>query len=203
MSQLLTTPITQHEFSRAVAAQRPIRNQSFQNTVFNKGNYKGMKFTNCDFSGVDFQAVAFQDCSFMGCDMRGSHMDGCSIINTTFAHCMLERQHIEHVHLWNIQYNACTFTDSKFGPTSGDMIDFTQCYSIIDAGQDIRGYRFFAVRNTETGYMVKAGCRWYDPGTAFRHWIIGETSRHISDIAASVKHKIMLIRGEATARGWT
>ena len=43
--------------------------------------------------------------------------------------------------------------------------------SILIAGEDSRGYRFYAQRNNKNGeWEIKAGCRRFSPSNAVAHW---------------------------------
>jgi len=71
--------------------------------------------------------------------------------------------------------------------------------SIIDAGQDVRGYRFVAVRH-DNGLRIGAGCRWFTLPEARAHWL----QAHDDDPAlrAECITKVALIESVASARGW-
>jgi len=71
--------------------------------------------------------------------------------------------------------------------------------SVIDAGQDRRGYRFVAIRG-EKDVMVLAGCHWFTLAEAQKHWL----GRHKDNKALRVEclAKVGLIDETAKARGW-
>ena len=73
--------------------------------------------------------------------------------------------------------------------------------SIIDAGQDARGYRFVGVQH-DCGLMIAAGCRWFTLAEALTHWspqkYDGPRERQIECF-----NKVALIAAVAEARGWT
>jgi uncharacterized protein YjbI with pentapeptide repeats len=67
--------------------------------------------------------------------------------------------------------------------------------TVIDAGQDARGYRFVAVQHDD-GPMIAAGCRWLTLAEALEHWS-GESTN-----GAECRSKIELIAAVAAQRGW-
>ncbi len=69
--------------------------------------------------------------------------------------------------------------------------------SVIDGGQDRRGYRFVGV-SRDTGFMVAAGCRWFTFHEAL-HWWTGSGK---STNAAECLAKVEMIAAEAARRGW-
>jgi hypothetical protein len=65
--------------------------------------------------------------------------------------------------------------------------------SIIDAGKDVRGYRF--VLRFGVPHMVSAGCRWFEVSEALDHWS-DENNEH------GQRDKILYLIDEAKRRGW-
>ncbi|UOF76895.1 pentapeptide repeats [Bacteriophage sp.] len=63
--------------------------------------------------------------------------------------------------------------------------------SVIDAGQDSRGYRFVGIQQEE-GYRIAAGCRWLNLEKAQAHWANN----------AEATGKIEMIEREAKRRNW-
>ena len=63
--------------------------------------------------------------------------------------------------------------------------------TLIDAGQDSRGYRFIARRGDPM--MIAAGCRWLRAAEAREHWANNP----------ECLGKVEMIVAEATRRGWT
>ena len=70
---------------------------------------------------------------------------------------------------------------------------------LIDAGQDIRGYRFVAVKNGGD-IFITAGCRWLCLDDAKNHWAESHNDR--PELKAECLAKVSLIESVATARGW-
>lgn len=69
--------------------------------------------------------------------------------------------------------------------------------TIIDAGQDLRGYRFVAVQWPDW-LRIAAGCRWFTLNEALAHWGAGSKSKN----AEECLRKVEMIEAEARRRGW-
>ena len=63
--------------------------------------------------------------------------------------------------------------------------------TVIDAGQDNRGYRFVARQGDPM--LIAAGCRWLTAAEAREHWANNP----------ECLGKVEMIIAEATRRGWT
>jgi hypothetical protein len=77
--------------------------------------------------------------------------------------------------------------DGTYNLRGADLSGIT----LIDAGQDRRGYRFVARQGDPM--MIAAGCRWLTIADAREHW-----ANNLECLG-----KVEMIVAEATRRGWT
>lgn len=67
----------------------------------------------------------------------------------------------------------------------------------IDAGQDIRGYRFVGIPYDD-GIRIAAGCRWFTLAEAREHWAGDDRPSN-----AECRERVEMIARIARRRGWT
>ena len=103
----------------------------------------------------------------------------------------LSGANLSGAHLYGAHLSGANLYGANLSYTNLYGADLSGVASVIDAGQDVRGYRFVAVR-WDDGLRIVAGCRWFTLGEALTHWFTdGEPRR-----------KVDMIETEAHARGW-
>lgn len=125
-----------------------------------------------------------------GACLRGADLQGANLRGSDLRRADLRDTNLRRANLRNADLRGADLEDAILhgadlgGPT------------IIDAGQEKRGYRFVAIPH-EDGIRIAAGCRWFTIAEARAHW-----GRDIAPSDAECLARIEMIARVARSRGW-
>jgi pentapeptide repeat protein len=139
-----------------------------------------MKLTRTEVIDVIARRGELEGVDLSGLDLTGVAFDGLSLKRADLTSCDLSRADFRYCDLSGATFRSACLTDAEFGSAkllnaslADAAIDCARslwnAHCVIDAGFDVRGYRFVGVRH-DHGWMVKAGCRWFDMHKAQLHW---------------------------------
>ena len=138
----------------------------------------GAKLVGANLAGANLYAA-----KLVGANLAGANLYAAKLVSANLAGANLDGANLYRADLYR-----ANLADAKLVGTS-----------VIDAGQDVRGFRFVAVPHVD-GPCVAAGCRWLRIEQAREHW----QTAHASDLPlrAECLAKVDLIEKIALARGW-
>lgn len=143
-----------------------------------------------DFSFFDFSGSRFVEFEFENCVFRNSHFDHCYFSHCKFRNCDFSYASLMGVVAVRSMLSGCNMVDSRLNDSvwmggTWARCDFNNSYladlgapslSLVDnnlvlAGQDTRGYQFYAFSDADNIVNIRAGCRYYrGMRDAREHW---------------------------------
>jgi uncharacterized protein YjbI with pentapeptide repeats len=117
---------------------------------------EGGLFAGADFSRADLSESVLTRCDFTGARFIGADLSGCTLDRADFTDADLTGVDLRDAQIESAIFKGCT--------------------GLVDAGTDPRGYRFVGVKQDDSSWRVKAGCRWYGIKQAIQHWRYDENN---------------------------
>ena len=161
---------------------------------------------------VDMHNQNLRDTNFKDADLRGANLEDADLRRANLCCANLNAANLNGANLGAASLRG---TDLSGADLRGAKLRFTdlcganlqgadlRCaiirgHSTIDAGEDMRGYRFIGVQNRR-GLHIAAGCNWFTLHEAMAHW----KPREFPPVsAAECLGKVEMIAAEAQRRGW-
>ncbi len=140
-----------------------------------------------DLGGADLGGADLSGANLSGANLREADLGDADLGNTNLSQANLSHANLSNTDLVDADLGGADLSGANLSNTN-----------LIDAGQDVRGFRFVGVRQKD-GVMISAGCRWLSLPEAMAHW----KERHANDPAlqAECLGKVKLIKAIAKARG--
>jgi len=121
--------------------------------------------------------------------LRGANLRGANLTEADLTGAYLYEADLRGADLYGANLTGANLHGA-------DLCEADLCgTTVIDAGQEARGYRFVAVQH-DSGTMIAAGCRWLTLAEALEHWP-GESKNGLE-----CRAKVDLIAAVAAQRGW-
>ena len=129
-----------------------------------------------------------------GVSLAGANLGGACLAGANLGGANLGGASLAGADLTGANLGRAYLADAKLAGANLGRADLAGAYlagaTLIDAGQESRGYRFVGVPTD--GVRILAGCRWFTVTEAREHW------RGNPEALA----KASLIEAEAARRGW-
>lgn len=138
------------DIEKWVGGKTDLSGGDFTEAVLNGKDLTSGLFANSDFTNADLSESCLEGCDFTGARFNNADLSGCNIADAVFTDADL---------------TGVDLRDALI-----ERAIFNNCKGIIDAGMDPRGYRFVGVKQDNSSWRVKAGCRWYSITQALDHW---------------------------------
>jgi uncharacterized protein YjbI with pentapeptide repeats len=211
-------------WERAMLVNTTLDNLDLSGYNFDGANLCGTTFRQVNLRGATFRKANLRETAFEQTTMAGARFDRammdravlyqCGIHSAVFDHCMLTRATLEDLSTdgrtsWVGTYFSYTILrDIVLGRTPLTGCDFCEADMegailvgphVIDAGQDVRGYRFFATQNEDGVVVVHVGCQQFVGVQEARSY---NYEHEYAPIYKECLAKVTMIAAGAKARGW-
>ena len=149
--------------------------------------------------GVSLKGANLADANLRGANLRGADLADANLARADLAGAILARAYLAGAYLADANLRGADLADANLADANLAGANLGRAYlagaylagaTLIDAGQESRGYRFVGVPTD--GVRILAGCRWFTVTEAREHW-----SGNPEALA-----KAALIEAEAARRGW-
>lgn len=148
-------------------------------------NLRNANLRNANLRDTDLRCACLRDANLWCANLRGADLWGVDLSDANLSGANLSRTDLRDVYLWDTDLRRVNLRDAN----------------LILAGQDIRGYLFYASVNAANVVVIHAGCREFVGVSAARaHW----SQRHTEDevLHADCLSLVDRIERMATVRGW-
>jgi uncharacterized protein YjbI with pentapeptide repeats len=134
---------------------------------------EGRDLANGDFKDADLSSRDLSGAKFAGGDFTNANLEHSKLNDADFTGAKLIGTTLYSTNLYGTIFKDADLTDADLADAALGTAIFTDCRGIVDAGTDPRGYRFIGVKRSPEqggGWMIQAGCRWFDRNEAEEHW---------------------------------
>ena len=122
-------------------------------------NLNGADLCESNLRGADCGGANLRGANLNGANLRGANLNGANLRGADLISARLRDASLIGANLRDANLNGADLRDAKLHSVEG----------FICAGSDPRGYHFFGVSHA-SGWIVKAGCRWFTIQEAIDHW---------------------------------
>jgi hypothetical protein len=153
------------------------------------GSLRGADLRGAILSYADLGGASLRGANLGRADLRGAFLRGADLSGALLGRAKLRGANLSYANLRGANLRGAILSYASLRGST-----------IIDAGVDVRGYRFCAVQQN-LSYMIHAGCRWFTPEGATKHWRSAHKDNPI--LRMEILGKLRLIKETAKARGWS
>ena len=149
----------------------------------------GISLRGADLSGVDLS-----DADLRGADLRNANLRDANLSDANLSGAYLSDANLSGAYLSDANLSDANLSGAYL---NGAYLSHT---NFIDAGQDNRGYRFWAWRRVDGVVVYRAGCHQWDSVDAAREWY--DESYSSDGDPHECLARIELLHNLAKMRGW-
>ncbi len=153
-------------------------------------------------AGADLRGANLRDANLSGANLRGANLHEADLREANLREANLREADLREADLRGANLREANLHEADLREANLRWANLRGANlassSVIDGGQDRRGYRFAMVPHND-GPRVFAGCRWFTLPEARLHWAAGLAA---SDSAPECLRKVEMMAVEAQARGW-
>ncbi len=184
-------------------------------------NLRGADLRAADLAGATLRHANLAGANLRHANLRGATLAGANLRGATLRHASLAGANLRGADLWGVNLRGVSLrgADLRAADLRGAALrgadlwganlrgadlwgaNLAGANSIIDGGQDKRGYHFIAQERDDADMNITAGCRYFESLAAAReHWELA----HEGDLAlrAECLAKVDHFEAVSKARGW-
>ena len=153
----------------------------------------GANLADANLEGANLARANLADANLAGANLAGANLARANLADAYLAGAYLARADLADANLAGANLAGANLADANLARANLAGAD------IIDQGQDSRGYRFVAIKETR-GYKISAGCRYFTPGDAEKHYFSGNYNSDGN--LDEIRIKLDGMAAEAKRREW-